>query len=68
MDDVLILDDVQGPPLTPEQQTRRHLAIKAWFDEMVESGKIKVLTVNTEHGRVTFITTGEVPRDDREGD
>lgn len=64
MDDVMIWDDPPSKPMTPESLDR----IKAWFDEMVESGKIKVLTVNTEHGRVTFITNGEVPRDDREGE
>lgn len=64
MEGVQIWDDPSPIKLTPESQDR----IKAWFDEMVESGKIKVLTVNTDIGRVTFITQGEVPLDDREGD
>jgi hypothetical protein len=59
-----VYDDIQGPPASPEAMT----AIKAWFDEMVESGRIKVLTVKTNIGTVTFITTGEVPLADREGD
>lgn len=62
MDGVQIWDDPPLKPMTPEHLAR----IKAWFDELVATGKIKVLTVETEIGRVTFITAGEVPPDDRE--
>ncbi len=64
MDDVIIWDDPPMKPITPESQDR----IKAWFDGLVAEGKIKVLTVEREYGRVTYITTEEVPRDDREGE
>lgn len=65
MEGVQIWDDQPWrKPMTTEQANR----IKASFDELVASGKIKVLTVETSIGRVTFITQGEVPLADREGD
>jgi hypothetical protein len=50
-----IYDDVQGPRPTPEQQAR----IRVWFDELVASGQIKVLTVELRGSRVTFISKGD---------
>lgn len=64
MDDVQIWDDVVTMRPSPEAMK----AIREWFNEMVESGRIKVLTVEREYGSVTFITAGEVPLADREGE
>lgn len=63
MDGVQIWDDLPPKPLTPDQLDR----IKAWFDEMVATGKIEVLTVEGKYGTVTFIRAGSA-RNDREGE
>jgi hypothetical protein len=64
MEDVIIWDDpTPTRKLTPEQLSRRHFAIRVWFDEMVESGKIQVLTVNGKYGRVTYIRAGSARND-----
>lgn len=59
-----IYDDVSGPPPSPEAMQR----IKEWFDEMVESGRIKVLTHYYEGGSVTIISKGDALADETEID
>ena len=56
---VQIWDDPPQKPMTPEHLAR----IKAWFDEMVASGKIEVLTVEGKYGTVTFIRAGSARND-----
>ena len=59
MDDVIIWDDPY-----PMSMSRASLdRIKAWFDEMVATGKIEVLTVEGKYGTVTFIRAGSARND-----
>lgn len=58
-----IWDDVVTGPTSPETMK----AIRERFDELVATGKIRVLTVKYKSGTVTFISPGDAGND-LEGD